>query len=98
MNPTNRGMEAEETVLSDLFPRNVQDNIPLPDGAECVKLLEEGRYAAYAYDLGYMWRWVITRDGEEVQDGPALSLEASRQCATSVMAFFRQRDNNRLGT
>lgn len=90
-------MPGDEDGPSGFFPRNVQENFPLPVVAERVTLLEQGRYAAYAYDLDFMWRWVVTRDGEEVQDGPAISLESSRQCARHVMAFFGQRDKNMAG-
>ena len=84
----------EDFGLSDVFPRNVNENFPTPEGAERVTLVEQGRYVAYAYDLDFMWRWVVTRDGEEVQDGPAISLESSRHCAKHVLAFYGQRDKN----
>lgn len=96
-NPINGTMAEENGGLANLFPRNVQEDFPMPEGVERVTLLEEGRYAAFAYDLDYMWRWVVTRDGEEVQDGPALSLEASRHSAKHVMAFLGQRDRNLKG-
>ena len=82
---------------ADFFPRNVQDHFPMPEGTTRVTLLDAGRYVAYAYDLDFMWRWVITRDGEEVQDGPALSQESARECVTRVMAFFSRRDGNLSG-
>lgn len=89
--------DAPEFSLDDLFPRNVQTNFPMPEGIQPVLLMQEGRYAAYAYDLDFMWRWVVTRDGEEVQDGPAISLESSRHSARHVMAFFGLRDANVAG-
>lgn len=92
MSPNNAATAAHDNMLDDLFPRNVNDQFPLPDGVERITLLEDGRYAAYAYDLDCMWRWVITRDGEEVQDGPGLSLESSRHAVHSVLAFFKRRD------
>ena len=93
-NPTDGTIDGQEFELSDLFPRNVNENYPMPVDSDRVTLLEQGRYIAYAYDLDFMWRWVITRDGEEVQDGPAISLESSRHCVNHVMAFFSQRDKN----
>lgn len=86
--------EDDDETSDDFFPRNVHENYPMPEGAERVTLLEEGRYAAYAYDLGFMFRWVITRDGKEVQDGPAISLNSARHNAKHVLAFFGQRDKN----
>jgi len=85
------------SALDDVFPRNVQEGYPLPEGVEPVVLWESGRYAAYAFDLDFMWRWVVTRDGEEVQDGPAISLESSRHCARHVLAFYNQRDGRLTG-
>lgn len=91
---THPSQKSSEFTLEEVFPRNVQENFPMPEGSEPVLLLEQGRYAAYAYDLDFMWRWVVTRDGEEVQDGPAISLESSRQCVGHVLAYFCQRDRN----
>lgn len=95
--PSDAALEHEESEfgLDELFPRNVHENYPMPADVERVTLLEEGRYAAYAYDLDFMWRWVIVRDGEEVQDGPAVSLSSARHSALHVLAFFRQRDKNK---
>lgn len=76
------------------FPRNVHEHFPHPEDTEPVLLIETGRYSAYGYDMDFMWRWVVTRDGEEVQDGPALSMESSLHSARSVIAFFMQRDIN----
>lgn len=65
----------------------------IPEDAERVELFQEGRYAAYAHDLGFGWRWAIVRDGAEVQEGPALSLESARHSARHVLAFFAKLDN-----
>lgn len=92
--PNSTSEDNSEIELDDIFPRNVQDCFPIPEGVEPVLLWEEGRYSAYAYDLDFMWRWVVVRDGEEVQDGPAISVESARQCVKHVMAFFSQRDRN----
>jgi len=93
--PTEQAIVEDDNEASDgFFPRNVHENYPMPEGAERVTLHEEGRYVAYAYDLDFMWRWVIARDGEEVQDGPAISLNSARHSAMHVLAFFRQRDKN----
>lgn len=86
--------EDGDTGSDEFFPRNVHENFPLPEGAERVTLREQGRYVAYAYDLDFMWRWVITRDGEEVQDGPAISLDSARHSVEHVLAFFGQRDRD----
>ncbi len=93
-NQTNPAADGDADDRCDPFPRNVHENFPMPDGVERVTLLEGGRYVAYAYDLDFMWRWVIARDGEDVQDGPALSLESARHCVKHVMAFFSQRDQS----
>ena len=97
-NPADRAIAEDGDDASDeFFPRNVHENYPTPEGAERVTLHAEGRYVAYAYDLDFMWRWVITRDGEEVQDGPAISLDSARHSAKHVLAFFGQRDRSVAG-
>lgn len=60
----------------------------MPPHAVRVELFQEGRYAAYAYDLEFGWRWVITRDGEEIQEGSALSRESALRSSRHVLAFF----------
>ncbi|WNV03797.1 soluble methane monooxygenase-binding protein MmoD [Candidatus Methylospira mobilis] len=74
--------------LEHLFQKNLRGALVMPEGLEPVPLIENGRYSAYAYDLDFMWRWVITRDGEEIQDGCAISLESSKQSVQHVLAFF----------
>jgi soluble methane monooxygenase-binding protein MmoD len=74
--------------LEQLFQKNLRGALVMPEGLEPVPLIEKGRYSAYAYDLDFMWRWVITRDGEEIQDGCAISLESSKQSVRHVLAFF----------
>jgi soluble methane monooxygenase-binding protein MmoD len=65
----------------------------VPDDAPRTELFQEGRYAAYAHDLGFAWRWAIARDGQEIQEGPALSLDSARLSARQVLAFFVKLDS-----
>ncbi|BBL76891.1 hypothetical protein [Methylomagnum ishizawai] len=65
----------------------------VPAGTPRTELFQEGRYAAYAQDLGFAWRWAIARDGRDIQEGPALSLESARLSARRVLAFFARLDS-----
>jgi len=85
--------DSDEIDLEQLFQKNLRGAFMTPDGVAPVALVEQGRYSAYAYDLDFMWRWVITRDGEEVQDGCAISLESSKQSVQHVLAFFGHVDD-----
>ena len=64
----------------------------IPPDAERVELFNEGRYAAYTHDLGFGWRWALVRDGQDIQEGPALSLESARRSARQAMAFYARLD------
>ena len=65
----------------------------IPPDAERVELFNEGRYAAYAHDLGFGWRWALARDDQEIQEGPALSEGSARRSARQAMAFYSRLDS-----
>ena len=59
--------------------------IPDPDW----KLLyEDTQYCAYAEDLDFLWRWVILRHGEIVQEGCSLSLNTAERSVRHVLTFY----------
>ncbi|CAL1239005.1 hypothetical protein [Candidatus Methylocalor cossyra] len=66
----------------------------MPADAERIELFREGRYGAYAYDLEFGWRWVITRDGQEVQEGVALSRTGALSAVRHVLTFYRHIDRH----
>jgi soluble methane monooxygenase-binding protein MmoD len=65
----------------------------MPPEAERIELFQEGRYTAYAYDLDFGWRWVLARDGQDIQEGAALCQEAALRSARQVLAFFTRIDD-----
>ncbi len=75
----------DEDVAALLSERSVN---AVPADAERIELFRDGRYAAYAHDLGFGWRWALTRDGHEIQEGPALSQRSALSSARRVLAFY----------
>lgn len=65
----------------------------VPSGTERIELFREGRYAAYAQDLGFGWRWAVTRDDLEIQEGSALSQQSANWSARHVLSFFLRIDH-----
>lgn len=56
-----------------------------------------GRYTAYAIDLGYLWRWEIYMEEDQlVQDGGSISLTSATEAVNHVLAFFSARDQNTI--
>jgi len=56
-----------------------------------------GRYTAYAVDLGYLWRWEIYIEEDQlVQDGGSISLTSATEAVNHVLAFFSARDLNMI--
>jgi len=68
-----------------------------PDDAfavlERVEIHQSGRFHAFAEDLGFMWRWQISRDAEIAQRGCSLSLQSSREAVGHVLAYLEMRDS-----
>lgn len=57
----------------------------------------QGRYTAYAVDLGYLWRWEIYMEQDQlVQDGGSISLTSATEAVNHVLAFFSARDQNTI--
>jgi len=75
----------DEDVAALLCERSVN---AVPADAERIELFHEGRYAAHAHDLGFGWRWALTRDGREIQEGAALSQASASSSARRVLAFY----------
>lgn len=65
----------------------------VPSGTEKIELFREGRYTAYAQDLGFGWRWAVTRDELEIQEGSALSQQSANWSARHVLSFFLKIDH-----
>lgn len=62
------------------------------EAEEQILVHADSRYAAYAMDLEYMWRWEILCDGEFVQEGCSLSEGSAREAVAHVLSYFRRRD------
>lgn len=45
-------------------------------------------YEAYAKDMDCLWRWVIVRDGQVMQEGCSISLASSIRSVRHVLAFY----------
>lgn len=79
----------DEEVAALLSERSVN---AVPADAERIELFREGRYTAHAHDLGFGWRWALTRDGREIQEGAALSQASALSSARRVLAFYARLD------
>ncbi|BBA32730.1 hypothetical protein sS8_0765 [Methylocaldum marinum] len=82
-------MNINDLLIEEL--RRLEDNrgeTPFVPVHHWQLIAHERGYEAYAKDMDCVWRWVIVRDGQVMQEGCSISLSSSIRSVQHVLAFY----------
>lgn len=85
-NDLNRLDDREPHTPPDRDERDLQS--PFIPGPDWQTLYADASYSAHAQDLDFLWRWVIVREGDIIQEGCSLSYQTAARSVQHVLAFY----------
>jgi len=75
--------------IVDEDARDVKWFEPSPDW---VNIHQRDNYSTYSKDLGYMWHWILVKDGEIIQEGGSISFHTAKRTLEHVLEYFASRN------